>query len=92
MVVNIDSRDGWLPLENLVKIKLSGCKNCVYVPMLGQLPHLRELKLVGMPNLKCIDTLFYYHSRHHSGTINETSVFLTALTTFKLSVMPNLEE
>ncbi|KAM7474142.1 hypothetical protein LguiB_021385 [Lonicera macranthoides] len=93
MMVNIDGRDGrWLPLENLVEIGLRGCKNCEYLPMLGQLPHLRELKLVEMPNLKCIDTSFYYSDRHHSGDINEKSVYFPSLLSFKLSMMPNLEE
>ncbi|KAM7486525.1 hypothetical protein LguiA_002534 [Lonicera macranthoides] len=93
MMVNIDCRDGrWLPLENLVEIELKGCKNCEYLPMLGQLPHLRELKLVEMPNLKCIDTLFYYRSHHHSGSINDRSLYFPSLISFKLSVMPNLEE
>ncbi|KAM7474143.1 hypothetical protein LguiB_021386 [Lonicera macranthoides] len=93
MMVNIDGSDGrWLPLENLVEIELRGCKNCEYLPMLGQLPHLRELKLVEMPNLKCIDTSFYYCGRHHSGDINEKSVYFPSLLSFKLSMMPNLEE
>ncbi|KAM7486538.1 hypothetical protein LguiA_002547 [Lonicera macranthoides] len=93
MMVNIDGRDGrWLPLENLVEIELRGCENCEYLPMLGQLPHLRELKLVEMPNLKCIDTSFYYHGRHHSGDINERSVYFPSLISFKLYVMPNLDE
>ncbi|KAM7486539.1 hypothetical protein LguiA_002548 [Lonicera macranthoides] len=93
MMVNIDGRDGrWLPLENMVEIELRGCKNCEHLPMLGQLPHLRELKLVEMPNLKCIDTSFYYHGRHHSGDINERSVYFPSLISFELSVMPNLEE
>ncbi|KAM7486400.1 hypothetical protein LguiA_002409 [Lonicera macranthoides] len=60
--------------------------------MLGQLPHLRELKLVEMPNLKCIDTSFYYRGHHHSGDINERLVYFPSLISFKLSVMPNLEE
>ncbi|KAM7489430.1 hypothetical protein LguiB_026914 [Lonicera macranthoides] len=93
MMVNIDGRDGrWLPLENLVEIELRGCENCEYLPMLGQLPHLRELKLVEMPNLKCIDASFYYRGRHHSGDINERSVYFQSLISFQLSVMPNLEE
>ncbi|KAM7489425.1 hypothetical protein LguiB_026909 [Lonicera macranthoides] len=93
MMVNIDGRDGrWLPLENLVEIELRGCINCEYLPMLGQLPHLRGLKLVEMPNLKCIDTSFYYHGYHHSGDINERSIYFPSLISFKLSMMPNLEE
>ncbi|XP_028124738.1 putative disease resistance protein RGA1 [Camellia sinensis] len=42
-------------LQNVVKIDLSWCKNCLQLPPLGQLPLLRSLLIVGMEVVEYIE-------------------------------------
>ncbi|XP_052624807.1 putative disease resistance protein RGA3 [Lactuca sativa] len=49
-----DNFPDWTPLDNLMKISLSGCRNCLSLPMLEHLPHLRNLFLSNMDSLTCL--------------------------------------
>lgn len=46
-------------LPNLVTIELINCRNCVYLPKLGQLPFLERISLQGMDGITSIDEGFY---------------------------------
>ncbi|XP_023728235.1 putative disease resistance protein RGA3 [Lactuca sativa] len=52
MAVNIDGK--WMPLDKLVKIRLSGCSSCLSLPTLEHLPHLQHLWLQNMDSLTCL--------------------------------------
>ncbi|CAI9270931.1 unnamed protein product [Lactuca saligna] len=52
MAVNIDRKE--TPLDKLVSIRLSGCRSCLSLPTLEQLPHLRDLVLEDMDSLTCL--------------------------------------
>ncbi|CAI9270951.1 unnamed protein product [Lactuca saligna] len=49
-----DNFPDWTPLDNLVKISLSGCRSCLSLLMLEHLPHLQNLFLSNMDSLTCL--------------------------------------
>nr|POF15939.1 putative disease resistance protein rga1 [Quercus suber] len=59
MLTSHDARDGFLLYDNLINIKLIGCKKCEFLPPLGLLPCLRDLYISGMDNVRSIGTEFY---------------------------------
>jgi hypothetical protein len=53
---------GWLgnsSVSNMVKLTLSGCKNCILLPPLGQLPSLEELYIYGFDEVVAVGPEFY---------------------------------
>ncbi|XP_012843384.1 PREDICTED: putative disease resistance protein RGA3 [Erythranthe guttata] len=46
-------------LNKLMEITLDRCKECEQVPMLGHLPHLKNLYLDGLVNVRSIGSSFY---------------------------------
>ncbi|CAI9277214.1 unnamed protein product [Lactuca saligna] len=52
MAIGIEGK--WTPLHKLVDIKLIRCHNCRHLPMLENLPLLRDLVLRNMDNLTCL--------------------------------------
>ncbi|XP_058211766.1 putative disease resistance RPP13-like protein 1 [Rhododendron vialii] len=52
------SRDDQL-LQNLVTIELIRCKFCDDIPILGHLPHLEVVEMVGLDNVEIIGPDFY---------------------------------
>ncbi|KAH7677543.1 P-loop containing nucleoside triphosphate hydrolase protein [Dioscorea alata] len=48
-----------LQLPNLVNLTLDSCIRCETLPPLGQLPHLKVLKVRNLLSIKCIDSEFY---------------------------------
>jgi Leucine-rich repeat (LRR) protein len=53
---------GWLgnsSISNMVKLTLSGCKNCILLPPLGQLPSLKELYIYGFDEVVAVGPEFY---------------------------------
>ncbi|KAA8527232.1 hypothetical protein F0562_034671 [Nyssa sinensis] len=95
--VSINGGGGLLPvaLHHLVKIRLEGCKRCEQVPMLGQLPLLRILKLGDMDNVKRIGGLFYgqnYNGSSSSRGGKDSRELFPALRRFSLYSMPQLVE
>ncbi|CAK9160812.1 unnamed protein product [Ilex paraguariensis] len=95
MAVTTNGEDVWLSLNNLVTVKLKGCRRCEHMPMLGRLPLLRKLELDEMDNVKCLGESFYGYDCHGSGTIhssNETKVLFPSLERFAMWKMDNLEE
>ncbi|XP_057778266.1 putative disease resistance protein RGA3 [Salvia miltiorrhiza] len=70
----------------LQHLEIKHCKQLMSVPMLGQLPNLKSLRLEGLWNLKCINSSFY-------GMVNkDTHIVFPALETFQLYQMPKLAE
>ncbi|CAK9174456.1 unnamed protein product [Ilex paraguariensis] len=95
MAVRINGNGSLLPLNNLVKIKLQDCCNCEQIPMLGQLPLLRDLELRGMDGVHCIGESFYGRDckmldASHRGEV--TKALFPALRRLTLLDMPNLTE
>ncbi|CAI9270949.1 unnamed protein product [Lactuca saligna] len=52
MAINIDGNE--MPLDKLVSIRLDGCRRCLSLPTLENLPHLRDLVLENMNRLICL--------------------------------------
>ncbi|XP_034926685.1 putative disease resistance RPP13-like protein 1 [Populus alba] len=53
---------GWLgksSFSNMVKLTLSGCKNCILLPPVGQLPSLEELHIEGFDDVVAVSSEFY---------------------------------
>uniref|UniRef100_A0A2K1X1W2 R13L1/DRL21-like LRR repeat region domain-containing protein n=1 Tax=Populus trichocarpa TaxID=3694 RepID=A0A2K1X1W2_POPTR len=53
---------GWLgksSFSNMVQLTLSGCKNCIFLPPLGQLPSLEELQIEGFDEVMAVCSEFY---------------------------------
>ncbi|KAL9342921.1 hypothetical protein Peur_063352 [Populus x canadensis] len=53
---------GWLgnsSFLNMVALTLSGCKNCISLPPLGQLPSLEELHIEGFDDVVAVGSEFY---------------------------------
>ncbi|CAN6693361.1 unnamed protein product [Malus baccata var. baccata] len=45
--------------SNMVLVRLEECNNCLSLPPLGQLPHLRELYIIGMNAVESVGAEFY---------------------------------
>ncbi|TQD85028.1 hypothetical protein C1H46_029419 [Malus baccata] len=45
--------------SNMVLVRLEKCNNCLSLPPLGQLPHLRELYIIGMNAVESVGAEFY---------------------------------
>ncbi|KAI9378965.1 hypothetical protein POPTR_017G014900v4 [Populus trichocarpa] len=53
---------GWLgnsSFSNMVTLLLYGCKNCILLPPLGQLPSLEELHIEGFDDVVAVSSEFY---------------------------------
>ncbi|KAL8048974.1 hypothetical protein ABFX02_07G102700 [Erythranthe guttata] len=71
-------------LNKLMEIRLERCKECEQVPMLGHLPHLKNLYLDGLVNVRSIGSSFY--------GIDEKCVSFPALEMLELRGMSELTE
>ncbi|KAM4105761.1 hypothetical protein ACB094_04G017000 [Castanea mollissima] len=88
MLTSPDARDGFLLYENLINIKLIGCKKCEVLPTLGLLPCLRDLYISGMYNVRSIGTEFY--GNYNDGGYHK--ILFPCLKSLQLSLMRNLVE
>jgi hypothetical protein len=53
---------GWLgksSFSKMVKLTLSGCKNCIHLPPVGQLPSLEKLQIKGFDEVVAVGPEFY---------------------------------
>ncbi|KAL8048982.1 hypothetical protein ABFS82_07G104800 [Erythranthe guttata] len=71
-------------LNKLMEIRLEDCKKCEQVPMLGHLPHLKNLYLDGLVNVRSIGSSFY--------GIDDKCVSFPALERLELREMSELTE
>ncbi|XP_057781436.1 putative disease resistance protein RGA4 isoform X2 [Salvia miltiorrhiza] len=86
MSVRDAPQGSWVLLNNLMSLILYNCKECEEIPMLGQLPNLKSLVLIGLDNVKCINSSFY-------GMVNnDTRIVFPALERFQLVFMDKLAE
>ncbi|KAK6161570.1 hypothetical protein DH2020_004951 [Rehmannia glutinosa] len=99
MVVRDDLEGRWLGLNNLMEIKLTSCKECEDIPMLGHLPLLKYLYLCRLTNVRSIGSSFYgieSCSTPSSSNIGvrkkDTVIVFQALERLELSDMPNLTQ
>nr|XP_011468079.1 PREDICTED: putative disease resistance protein RGA3 isoform X1 [Fragaria vesca subsp. vesca]XP_011468080.1 PREDICTED: putative disease resistance protein RGA3 isoform X1 [Fragaria vesca subsp. vesca] len=77
----------WLMLSNNLKeIELEECRNCKGVPVLGRLPNLVHVKMVGMQNLRCMGYEFY----GYDNVSDDTKVLFPALKTLDIREARNL--
>ncbi|OMP14221.1 hypothetical protein COLO4_00163 [Corchorus olitorius] len=91
--------DHTFPLNNLVKLKLINCKECLNVPCLGQLCNLRVLEIDEMRKVNRIGSEFYLNGTNNDndrtsssqGEGDATKLF-PALRRFTLVEMESLEE
>ncbi|GAB2271472.1 hypothetical protein Dimus_006311 [Dionaea muscipula] len=75
-------------LDNLVAVRLVGCRRCSYLPTLGQLPVLKTLVIDRMEAVRKIGPEFYTQSEGN-GVRN---ALFPALTTLEINNCPNLAE
>uniref|UniRef100_A0A7N2RCP0 Disease resistance protein RGA3 n=2 Tax=Quercus lobata TaxID=97700 RepID=A0A7N2RCP0_QUELO len=88
MLTSHDARDGFLLYDNLINIKLIGCKKCEFLPTLGLLPCLRDLEIGDMDNVRSIGPEFY-------GNYNDDGydkILFPCLKSLQLWSMQNLVE
>lgn len=53
---------GWIgdpAFRKLSSISISNCSECTSLPPIGQLPELKDLRIISMPRVECIGTEFY---------------------------------
>ncbi|KAL2530563.1 putative disease resistance protein RGA3 [Forsythia ovata] len=84
-----------LKLDKLIEIELINCYNCEEIPMLGHLPLLKYLKLVGFTNVRSIGLSFYGASDCNSTSRKddqETRVSFPSLKSLIIVEMLNLTE
>ncbi|CAH1447960.1 unnamed protein product [Lactuca virosa] len=87
MATNIEGK--WTPLHKLVKIELSGCSSCAYLPVLEHLPLLRDLELEDMDNMTCLSSCLGQGDNFSTGSMKPLSPSLRSL---QLSHMRRLEK
>ncbi|XP_058721515.1 putative disease resistance protein At3g14460 isoform X2 [Vicia villosa] len=83
-----DKLSNWVgdPLfVNLVRLMISGCKNCSRMPSLGKLSNLKKLFISGMQSIKSVDTVIY-------GSDSASFQPFTSLETLRFEDMPQWEE
>ncbi|KAB2069499.1 hypothetical protein ES319_A08G098800v1 [Gossypium barbadense] len=74
------------PLNNLVKLKLINCRECLNLPCLGQLCNLTVLEIDEMKKVKRIGHEFYFNGQ------GDATTSFPALRRFILVEMESLEE
>ncbi|XP_042006971.1 putative disease resistance protein RGA3 [Salvia splendens] len=80
-----------LPLNKLVKIRLSDCSECEEIPMFGQLPNLKCLGLYRLRNVKSINSSFYVSVNDDTHTVFPALEELVLVTLPKLTVLKGIE-
>ncbi|XP_065625004.1 putative disease resistance protein RGA3 isoform X2 [Quercus suber] len=55
MLTSQNARRGFSLFDNLIEIKLKACNKCEVLPTLGLLSSLRDLEIIEMENLTCIE-------------------------------------
>ncbi|XP_015893586.3 putative disease resistance RPP13-like protein 1 [Ziziphus jujuba] len=71
--------------SNMVSVQLRDCKNCYFLPPLGQLPSLRNLEIIGFDSVMSIGPEFYYND---SSTIKP----FRSLEILRIHSMPEWQE
>ncbi|KAL7614516.1 hypothetical protein Lser_V15G05595 [Lactuca serriola] len=81
MVIDIQGK--WTPLDKLLSITLYNCRNCLSLPTLEHLPHLRDLELMAMDSLTCLRS---------SDVTGSTKPLSPSLRSLRLRSMKRLEK
>ncbi|KAL0289925.1 UNVERIFIED_CONTAM: hypothetical protein Sangu_2596100 [Sesamum angustifolium] len=98
MAVQDDLGGQWIGLNHLMEIRLTNCKECEEIPMLGRLPYLKRLYLHDLTHVRSLVSSFYgvdnYSTQSNSGNgvQRETITLFPMLEKLELSKMPNLIE
>ncbi|KAJ9542403.1 hypothetical protein OSB04_028909 [Centaurea solstitialis] len=87
MAISIQGK--WTPLEKLVDIKLSRCPNCLNLPMLGNLPLLRNLVLEYMGKVTCLSS---FSEQDDGFTRPTTKPLFPSLRSLALTSMKSLKK
>ncbi|GKV02192.1 hypothetical protein SLEP1_g14654 [Rubroshorea leprosula] len=78
-------------LNNLTKLELRYCNECLYLPSLGLLRNLQFLKIVGIEKVKGMGSKFHLdQSNNNDGVVSATQ--FPALREFSVVNMESLEE
>ncbi|GLU14979.1 hypothetical protein SLE2022_315100 [Rubroshorea leprosula] len=78
-------------LNNLMKLELRYCNECLYLPSLGLLRNLQFLKIVGIEKVKGMGSKFHVdQSNNNDGVVSATQ--FPALREFSVVNMESLEE
>ncbi|GAB2271546.1 hypothetical protein Dimus_006379, partial [Dionaea muscipula] len=98
--MTVVNNDNLASLDNLVVVKLVGCRRCSHLPTLGQLPVLKTVVIDGMMAVKQIGTEVYTQSDGNGVQAGSSSDMTSmgnrklfpALTTLEIKNCPNLAE
>ncbi|GLT43237.1 hypothetical protein SLA2020_172020 [Shorea laevis] len=78
-------------LNNLMKLKLQYCKECLYLPSLGLLHNLQFLQIEGIKKVKSMGSKFYVDQSNNDDGVRSATQF-PALREFNVARMDILEE
>ncbi|KAK4425162.1 putative disease resistance protein RGA3 [Sesamum alatum] len=98
MAVHDDLEGHWIRFNHLIEIRLTNCKECEEIPMLGHLPYLKRLYLHDLPNVRSIDSSFYGIDNYSTSSSSNNQVQRETITLFpvleklELCKMSNLIE
>ncbi|XP_040375058.1 putative disease resistance protein RGA3 isoform X2 [Rosa chinensis] len=81
-----------LPLNNLKKVRLFGCRRCEGLPILGHLPGLGHVEISEMHNLKRLGSELYGYNPRAASREKETMVLFPALKTLIIRQCGELTE
>ncbi|XP_042030620.1 disease resistance protein RGA2-like isoform X2 [Salvia splendens] len=80
-----------ITLNKLVEITLSDCSECEEIPMFGQLPNLKCLRLYRLRNVKSINSSFYVSVNDDTHTVFPALEELVLVNLPKLTVLKGIE-
>ncbi|GKV02197.1 hypothetical protein SLEP1_g14659 [Rubroshorea leprosula] len=78
-------------LNNLMKLKLCYCNECLYLPSLGLLCNLQFLEIEGIKKVKSMGSKFYVDQSNSEDEVGSATQFL-AVREFSVVEMESLEE
>ncbi|PRQ55017.1 putative leucine-rich repeat domain, L domain-containing protein [Rosa chinensis] len=78
--------------SDMTHVKLENCKNCRFLPPLGQLPFLKKLWIQGLANVKSVGAEFYGECSLPFPVLENWKEWLPCKTNEEIRVFPCLRQ